>query len=256
MHKEYYKEYYFNERNHWFFLARNKIILDTIRRFFISNDSSNKILNVGVATGYTSVLLKEFGDVESIEFNPDCYDFVVHNVPEIKVTKGSILELPYKDESFDMVCAFDVIEHVKDDELAIKEMKRVCKQDGFVYVTVPAYMFLWSNHDEINIHERRYCRKYLKYRFQSDGNIVYSTYFNSLLFPVIAFYRLFISGLRQESKNIDDEKEIIGKDLAIGSNFWFLNKMLYYLFSFESLILKSKIKFPIGVSIMLFWKKK
>jgi len=259
VHKDYYKEYYIHERNHWFFLARNKIILDTVRRLVKKNNSTSiKILNIGVATGYTSVLLQEFGEVDSIEYDKDCYDFVVNNVPEIKVTNGSILELPYNEGSFDLVCAFDVIEHVKDDELAVKEMKRVAKQDGFVFVTVPAYMFLWTNHDEINIHERRYSRKYLKYRFRPDGNIEYSSYFNTILFPLIASYRLFISGFRKnDNKNSDsDDDETIGKDLAIGSDVGILNKMLYYLFSSESLFFNLNLKFPFGVSIMLLWKKK
>jgi ubiquinone/menaquinone biosynthesis C-methylase UbiE len=71
-------------------------------------------------------------------------------------------ELPFKDEEFDLICAFDVIEHVEDDLLGIREMKRVCKNEGLMVLTVPAYMFLWSHHDEVNQHYRRYTLKNLK----------------------------------------------------------------------------------------------
>ena len=80
-----------------------------------------KILNIGIATGKTSEMLSGFGEVTSLEYDATCAEFV-RNELNIDVVEGSILKLPFKENSFDVVCAFDVIEHVEDDQKAILEM--------------------------------------------------------------------------------------------------------------------------------------
>jgi len=91
-------------------------------------------------------MLEKFGDVTSIEYDEDCCQFL-NEVLHIPALQGSITELEFEDNSFDLVCAFDVIEHVEDDSKAASEMLRVCKKDGLVFATVPAFMLLWSEHD-------------------------------------------------------------------------------------------------------------
>ena len=127
MKKEYYKEYFYLERNHWWFVVRSKILKAVIHKF-VSANSSLSILNVGVATGATTEMLSEFGEVTSIEYDPDCCDFM-NKHSQIKVINGSILDLPGTDNAFDLVCCFDVIEHVEDHHRAVNELFRVCKQN-------------------------------------------------------------------------------------------------------------------------------
>ena len=162
MNINYYKEYAQLEREHWWFQVRGKIISKLILTSIETNENKQlNILNIGAATGKTSEILSKFGKVTSLEYDKDCCDYAKQQF-NMTIIHGSILELPFMDEEFDLVCAFDVIEHVEDDLLGINEMKRVCKIDGLLVLTVPAFMFLWSHHDEVNHHYRRYTLNNLK----------------------------------------------------------------------------------------------
>ncbi len=196
MDKAYFKKYYELERTHWWFQVRSNILRDVILKLKLKNP---EILNVGAATYRTSEMLSTTGQTTSLEYDEDCCKFV-REVLKKEITQGLTTELPYFDNVYDLTCAFDVIEHIKDDTLAIREMTRVTRSGGFVFITVPAYMFLWSDHDEINHHERRYTYRRLKEKIDTCENmeIVSWTYFNTLLFPLIAIFRL-ISKTREKS---------------------------------------------------------
>ncbi len=251
MNKDYYKEYYHLEREHWWFKARSKII-ETHTKKLVEGFTDTNILNVGVATGATSKMLSKFGEVTSLEYDKDCCLFLKEQL-NFDVIQGSVTELPFENQSFDLVCAFDVIEHVSDDSLALNEMVRVCKPGGRILVTVPAFMSLWSEHDEINHHFRRYTKKSLQHLFeQSDqGHINYISYFNSILFLPIYLTRR-VSNLLSSKKN---------KKAALKSDFskfktGALNNILYNIFLAENFVLKKNKSFPAGVSILLSWVKK
>ncbi len=99
--------------------------------------------------------------------------------------------MPFADGDFDLAVSLDVIEHLDDDIGALREMRRVVAQDGVLLVTVPAYPWLWSAHDEINHHHRRYTQDSLLQGAQRAGwHSVRTTYFNSLLLPVAIVLRL------------------------------------------------------------------
>ena len=106
------------------------------------------------------------------------------------VLEGSILEMPFPAESFDLAVSLDVIEHLDDDLRALKELRRVVVPGGRLLVTVPAYQWLWSGHDEINHHHRRYTRRsLLDVARQAGWKCARTTYFNSLLLPVAILLR-------------------------------------------------------------------
>ncbi|HEU4495528.1 MAG TPA: methyltransferase domain-containing protein [Flavobacterium sp.] len=253
MQHDYYKEYYELERKHWWFVAREKIIAA-----FIQNNIANlkphgkelKILNVGCGPGRSSEYLSEFGRVASIEYDKFCCEFAAEKTG-LEIIQGSITELPFEDNSFDLVCAFDVIEHVEDDALAVAELKRVAKNDAFVLVTVPAFMSLWSHHDVINHHFRRYRLPEVKKLFgkENSGKTVFSSYFNFFLFPPIFAFRK-ISNLLGSGKN----RKGSGSDFEAFKP-GVLNSILFNLMSFESKFITNKIKLPFGVSIICSWKK-
>jgi SAM-dependent methyltransferase len=243
MNKEYYKKYYHLERKNWWFVVRNHIIMDAIRQRAALRPGL-RILNVGAATGGTSELLQEFGEVVSVEYDPDCYAFTKERV-DIELIQGSILELPFEDNSFDMVCAFDVIEHVEDDRLAARELMRVCKPKGDLVVTVPCYMSLWSAHDLVNHHFRRYTLPQLTRLFVPPSPIKYRSYFNTLLFPPIMAYRVFSRLLLRPEVTEDTEP-----DNTLGGEGSLSHKILYGIFSLERKLLKG-MRFPFGVSCIL-----
>lgn len=248
MDKAYYKSYYDYERNHWWFRARSEIL----RRYLLRNvirERKLKILNVGVATGATTMMLQRMGEVTSLEYEQDCINFVKDKV-DFEIIQGSILELPFTDNQFDLVCAFDVIEHVEDDKLAVKEMARVCVQGGSVMVTVPAIMSLWSEHDEINHHFRRYTQSSLLQIFESaqNGTVLFSSYFNSILFlPIFAARKVSNIFRRKQSASMHSDFEKFNPGV--------LNSLLYQIMKSEELFHSAKVKLPLGVSLSLHWLK-
>ena len=253
MQHEYYKEYYELERSHWWFTAREKIICNYVSKLIADRNPENnnlRILNIGCGPGRSSEYLSKFGKVVSVEYDKFCCDFVSEKTG-LEIINGSITELPFPDSSFDLVCAFDVIEHVEDDLLAVSEMKRVAVQNGILLVTVPAFMSLWSHHDEVNHHFRRYRHNELKKLFETvrGGSIINSTYFNFFLFPPIYFFRklsnLLKSGKKRKGSGSDFESFNPG----------FVNNALYSVMKSESILVNKGIRLPFGVSILLSWKK-
>ena len=248
MEKNYYKEYAILEKSHWWFRARLKILEKVINDTLPDKDAKPEILNAGVASGITSLMLEKFGNVSSLEYDEDCCEYL-RNTAGIEVTHGSLTELPYQDNSFDMVCAFDVIEHIEDDELAVREIQRVLKPNGHAFLTVPAYQFLWTDHDEINHHFRRYTMKNLSKTISGKLKIKYISYFNSILFIPIATARIIGNFLSVFKKN----KEIKSDFEAYKANS-FINKILYTIFLSESNLI-GKLRLPFGVSLIAVCSK-
>ncbi|MEE9439984.1 MAG: class I SAM-dependent methyltransferase [Saprospiraceae bacterium] len=245
MDKQYYKDYYHLERQHWWFTARIKILEDQIKRLVSKkNITELSILNIGIATGATTQMLEKFGKVTSLEYDKDCCEFVREKC-KIDVVFGSMTELPFASESYDIVCAFDVVEHIEDDNTAIAELKRVMKNDGDYILTVPAFMFMWSDHDVINHHFRRYTRANFKHLLQSNSlKIKYATYFNSLLFMPIAFVRVL-------QKLIVKPKVVKKSDFDGMNSTGIVNSLLRQVFLIEKPILTSRIPLPFGISILI-----
>jgi SAM-dependent methyltransferase len=131
MDTAYYREYFELERNHWWFKARleilEKLVGRAVRR--LPAKTTLRILNAGVATGATTRMLEKFGNVTSLEYDRDCCHFLRETL-KIDVVQGSLTELPFPPSTFDLVCAFDVIEHIQNDQLALREIHRVTVEGG------------------------------------------------------------------------------------------------------------------------------
>lgn len=251
MDQQYFKEYYHLERVNWWFTVRRRILRDRIHRQ-LQSPKGIQSLNIGAATGTTSDMLTEFGDVMSVEYDQECCDYT-KTFLKTPLIQGSITDLPFSNNCYDLVCAFDVIEHVEDDAKAVEEMMRVCKPGGHIAITVPAYAFLWGEHDVINQHFRRYTKTgLLKLLKNHPGKIVYQTYFNSILFLPIAAFRLLARGISQLK---GPKKETVESDHAIFGTEGFFNNLLAGIFSLDYYLLKWGFRFPAGVSIMVFFKK-
>jgi SAM-dependent methyltransferase len=212
-----------------------------------SGHRSLRILNVGAATGGTSQMLDEFGEVTSVEYDKECCDLLKEKVG-IKAVEASVSDLPFDDNFFDLVCAFDVIEHVENDCMAVQEIIRVAKNDAIIMITTPSFMFLWSHHDEINHHVRRYTQPAaLKLLENTDSSILFKSYFNFFLFFPIAIFRIFFS-------NIFRPKKGTGSDFEVNKSSAILNSLLFSIFDVEKYILKI-MALPLGVSLLFILKK-
>lgn len=253
MKHEYYREYYELERRHWWFTAREAIICG-----YISKMQSNgqlptdnlKILNVGCGPGRSSQYLSQFGEVTSIEYDKHCCEFA-SELTGLNIMHGSITELQFDDNSFDFVCAFDVIEHVEDDALAVSELVRVAKSGANVLITVPAMPSLWSHHDVINFHFRRYRMNEIQKLFSKhDGRSLYSSYFNFFLFPPIFVFRTISNMLKSGEKRKGSGSDFEAFKPGL------LNSILYWVMRPEGWLMNAGCRFPFGVSILYSWKKK
>jgi SAM-dependent methyltransferase len=178
-----------NEDRHWWYRGRRRIVEDEIAKLGIGSDA--KVLDAGCGSGRLLDELVVYGDVSGLDIEPG-------NVAEararghVDVHEGVVEDLPWPDETFDLVTCLDVVEHTKDDRVTLRELRRVTRSGGHALITVPAYQTLWSNHDIRNRHYRRYNRRTLGRAASEAGwDIERMTFFNSLLLPPASAVRLF-----------------------------------------------------------------
>jgi SAM-dependent methyltransferase len=237
MDRAYYDKYEQLEKEHWWFKVRAKILEDTVRKTFTIPNSNLRILNVGASTGGTSEWLEKFGEVTSLEIDKECFVILREKFGD-KAVNGSVLNIPFSPNSFDLVCAFDVIEHVENDMAAMKELARVVKKEGKIIISVPAYQALWSNHDVINHHFRRYVKHTFYSIVPENFKIDYSTYFNTVLFLPIYLMRLLHKNKRSEDSDFEKIQSSI------------LNSTFEALFSIDRMLLANNLRLPFGVSLL------
>jgi SAM-dependent methyltransferase len=176
------------EDRHWWYRGRRTVIervLDGLRL-----PARARILDAGCGSGRNMVELARHGTVTGVELSETSVGLARgRGIGE--VVAGSVLEMPFPADSFDLAVSLDVIEHLEDDLGALREMRRTVTPGGSLLVTVPAYPWLWSGHDEINHHHRRYTRRSLeRVAGQAGWEQVRTTYFNSLLLPAAIILRV------------------------------------------------------------------
>jgi SAM-dependent methyltransferase len=242
MKEEFYAEYYGIENVHWWFLGRWHIFLNVIRREFNYQSEGVRALDVGCGTGTWLGRLESFGPAFGVDCATESVRFC-QSRGRSRLTQGSATDLPFEDESFDLVCALDLLEHVHDDIGALKEFGRVCRPDGRILITVPAYRFLWGRQDEISDHLRRYTAKELHAKIQTAGLVVKKlTCFNTMLFPFIALIRLGRRLLpRLNEGELESDFTMTRPGLA--------NDFLARVFRTESALV-NRVSMPFGVSIL------
>ncbi len=172
------------EENHFWFKGRRSIFFDQIGKH-LNNQKALDILEIGCGTGGMLSPLAQFGTVTGIDIADDCMRYCYsRGFPQMAVGSGDAL--PFADNSFDLIALFDVIEHIPDDTAVLREVQRVVKPDGIVFLSVPAYQFLFSQNDRLVHHQRRYTRGQLCNVIEKAGlTPAKATYFNTFLFPLI-----------------------------------------------------------------------
>jgi SAM-dependent methyltransferase len=176
------------EDRHWWYRGRRNVIERVIADLRLP--ARARILDAGCGSGRNMVELARHGTVAGVELSDTSVD-IARARGAGEVVAGSVLEMPFDGESFDLSVCLDVIEHLEDDLGALRELRRVLAPGGSLLVTVPAYQWLWSGHDEVNHHHRRYTRRSLQRVAEQAGwEQVRTTYFNSLLLPVAIVLRV------------------------------------------------------------------
>ncbi|MFV0388122.1 MAG: class I SAM-dependent methyltransferase [Pyrinomonadaceae bacterium] len=234
------------EDSHWWFVGRRAILqsfLSEIGESFAKNGNGKnlKILDVGCGTGANLEMLASYGDAEGVDVSDDALKF--SRAKGLKVHKGLAEELPFADDSFDLVTALDVVEHLDDDIAGLREMNRVLRKGGKTLIFVPAFMWLWGVQDDISNHRIRYTKAQIVERMKEAGfQINRATFANFTFFAPILLGRtvMKITGTKPESEN--------------NINFSALNGLFGKIFASEAKILK-RFNAPIGVSIVLVGSK-
>ncbi len=176
-----------NDR-HWWYRGRRRIVNAVLEGLEIGQDA--ELLDAGCGSGRQLDELARYGGVHGIELNP-LGVASSHKRGYDDVQVSAVEEMPFEDASFDVATCLDVIEHTPDDVRSLAELRRVTKPGGALIVTVPAYQALWSRHDVVNRHFRRYRRKTLREAALTAGwRVEYDTHFNSLYLAPAALVRL------------------------------------------------------------------
>jgi SAM-dependent methyltransferase len=188
MDREYELQTHRAEDRHWWYRGRRTVLEHVISDLPLPREA--RILDAGCGSGRNMVELARHGAVTGVELS-DTSVCLARERDVGEVVEGSVLDMPFADGSFDLAVSLDVIEHLEDDVEALQELRRVVGGGGCLLVTVPAYPWLWSGHDEINHHHRRYTqRSLLRCAEQAGWQCTRTTYFNSLLLPVAIVLRV------------------------------------------------------------------
>lgn len=234
------------EQSYWWHLGKLDIINVYLSMATKKHSSKLKILNVGCGTGGTVPVLEKFGQVDNVDISAEAVKYMLGKGFE-RVFQTDATRLPFKSKNYDLIVAFDVLEHIKEDSRAIDEWKRVLKPKGKIILSVPAYPWLWSKHDEVMHHFRRYSRKDLsvlakKHNFKTK-KLSYAFMFT--LLPLIVFRGFYkLSPLDRQNKKFSTKSKIPKS----------LNSILVKLISFEAKILR-KFSLPAGSSLFVILNK-
>lgn len=190
------------DSRHWWYRARRRILASLIERKLALPEGA-RILEIGCGTGHNLEMLKRFGRVDAIEI-----DGAARAIASARLGHA-VLNAPLPglsgvaEGSYDLVALFDVLEHIEEDEEALVNIARLLKPGGRILLTVPAHPWLWSGHDRVNHHKRRYTRQTLSEVIEAAGlRLELLSWFNSLLFPLAAASRL--AGRARKRDDSDD----------------------------------------------------
>jgi SAM-dependent methyltransferase len=224
------------EDRHWWFRSRRRVIWALLDRAEVG--PSPRILDAGCGTGRNLAEFGRLGAAEGVDISAQAVEFCrQRGLPGVR--EAVIEDLPFEDARFDLIFATDVIEHLPEDLPALGELRRVATPEARLVVTVPAYNWLWSEHDRSYHHYRRYTRPVLRERMRAGGwEPTIDTYFYSSLLAPVAAVRL-LQRLRTNGNGRPDLKKSPGA----------LDRLLELPVRGEANLIRRGVSLPAGVSL-------
>jgi len=230
------------EDRHWWYRGRRTVIERVVCGLGLAPGA--RILDAGCGSGRNMIELARHGIVTGVELSQASVD-IARDRHAGEVIAGSVLEMPFADDSFDLAVSLDVIEHLDDDLGALRELRRVIAPGGALLLTVPAYQWLWSGHDEINHHHRRYTRRSLtRVAEQAGWQQSRTTYFNSLLLPIAILLRVLE---RFNTKTTESSLDLWVPPAPLN---WLLERPL----ALEAAMIAHSGRIPAGLSLLTVFK--
>lgn len=227
------------EARHWWFTARRRILEDQVAVLTEGRDCD--ILEIGCGTGGNLEMLSGFGRVHALELSAIGREMALSKAGHFSdIRAGSCPDdIPFAPHSFDLVCMFDVLEHIDRDVDTLVALRGLLASSGKALITVPANPWMWGTHDRFLHHKRRYSARSLRIALEAAGlEIDRLTHFNTLLFPVAAASRLKDRFVRSETTS--------GTGIPPRP----INSILDRVFGSEVHLLRS-MNLPFGVSLMV-----
>ncbi|GAA3935255.1 class I SAM-dependent methyltransferase [Hymenobacter algoricola] len=238
-------KYHELEEQHWWFQSRRDVVFSLIQDLHLSKEAA--ILEVGCSGGPLQQRLRNEGysNLTGIDLSESAIALAQQRqIPNVQLMDGARLD--FTDASFDVVVASDVLEHIEDEQQALREWLRVLRPGGQLLVFVPAFNLLWSEHDVVNHHFRRYSGEELRTALTRAGlKVKRLSYWNSTLFLPAAAVRL-LQRFRATPKNLPsgDLQTLPGS----------MNGALLALLRFENRLLRH-VNLPVGISTFALAQK-
>jgi trans-aconitate methyltransferase len=241
----YFKELAELEAGNFWFRARNKLILWALHKY---SPELKSFLEIGCGTGFViSAISKHFPETKlsGSEYLEEGLVYARQRVPGAEFTQMDARHIPYESE-LDAIGAFDVLEHIEEDEAVLQQIYKALKPSGVVFITVPQHRWLWSAVDEYACHVRRYSANELHQKVCRAGfEIIRSTSFVSTLLPAMYLSRLL-------KRNKMDVSMDAMAELRINL---ILNKLFEWLLNSELALIRVGVALPVGGSRLLVARK-
>ncbi len=225
------------EARHWWFRGRREILAAVIARLGLRPDA--EILEIGSGTGGNFAWLSHFGELTAVETSETAREFSRAKAAGVELHAGMLPDkLPLGDRKFDLICLFDVLEHVQEDEASMMTIRKLLAPGSAAVITVPAYPALFGPHDAALHHKRRYERADLTAKLHGAGFVIEKlSFINMTMLPVAFTLRWFEKVLRR--------REGIGARVPAGP----VNELLARVFGAEALLLP-RANLPFGLSLL------
>lgn len=238
MSPEAYLEMADTEARHWWFTGR-RAILDSVLSSMELPDAP-RILEIGSGTGGNLDLLSTYGNVSAIEMDPAARLISIEKTDgRFDIRQGRCPDdMPFQPASFDLICMFDVLEHIEADLATLALAKTLLAAGGRILLTVPANRWMWGPHDVFLHHKRRYSASELQHKVRAaELHMDRITHFNTLLFPLAAAVRI--------------KDRLVGNNSASGTGIpsALMNFAFHHTFSSERHLLRFA-SLPFGVSLL------
>lgn len=243
MEKGFEEKYHKIEKEHFWFKSRRNYI----RKLLNSYPKDATILDIGCSSGILlDELIQDGFAVENL-YGVDISSIAIENCKKNGINNAYVMDAQniQLNKKFDIVIASDCLEHIEDDESALKNWNNLLTNNGTIIIFVPAFMSLWSHHDKVNMHFRRYTLKELKNKMEHNGlEIKKSSFWNFFLFLPVYIFRKIENKTKNTKNNTDGD--LIEKPFG--------NYLLTHLINLENKLLQF-LDFPFGISVFCIAKK-